>query len=164
MLGSIIGGALGIAGSIVGGIKQAKVMRQVNDSLTSQQNDNQAWYERRYNEDETQRAEAQRMLQQTRDYIKQRNQEAAGTAAVMGGTDAAIAQQKAANNSAISDTAAQIAASGGARKDAIERQYMDRDAAIEDSKNNLRLGKAQAIGTAINGVAQAGAGIANAIG
>lgn len=164
MLGSIIGGGLGIAGSIIGGINQAKAMRDVSKNLKSQRQENKAWYERRYNEDGTQRADAQRMLQQTRDYIMQRNRAAEGTAAVMGGTDAAVAQQKAANNSAISDTAAQIAASAGERKDEIERQYMERDASIQDSLNNLKIGKAQAIGTAINGVAQAGAGIANAIG
>lgn len=43
MLGSIIGGAIGAAGSIFGGISASKAMKKVKRNL--QQQDNQNWYD-----------------------------------------------------------------------------------------------------------------------
>ena len=65
MLGSIIGGAISAAGSIFGGISASKAMKKVKRNLQQQQKDNQNWYDQRYNEDATQRADAQRILTQT---------------------------------------------------------------------------------------------------
>ena len=83
MIGSIIGGALNIGASIFGGIKQAKAMKNVQKNLQNQMAENQNWYDRRYNEDATQRADAQRLITMTEESIKNRNKQAAGSAAVM---------------------------------------------------------------------------------
>ena len=50
---------------------------------------------------------------------------AAGASAVSGATDESVAQQKAANNAAIADTATNIAAQGTAQKNAVESQYLN---------------------------------------
>jgi hypothetical protein len=55
LIGSIAGGALGAAGSIFGGISASKAMRRVKKNLQAQKQANQNWYDRRYNEDATQR-------------------------------------------------------------------------------------------------------------
>lgn len=151
-LGSLIGGAMKIGGSIFGGISASRAMKNVKKNLEGQMADNQSWYDRRYNEDATQRADAQRMLQLTEENIRNRNRQAAGTAAVMGGTDESLAAAREANANAIADTAAQIAVAGANRKDAVENQYMANKANINNQLNNLEMNKANAISKAMSGV------------
>ena len=116
----LIGSAIGAVGSIFGGIKASKAMKKAKRNVEAQRQKNQDWYDRRYNEDATQRADAQRILTQTEESIKQRNKAAAGSAAVMGGTDESVAAAKEANNKALADATSQIAADAEARKDNIE--------------------------------------------
>lgn len=162
LIGSIAGGALGAAGSIFGGISASKAMRRVKKNLQAQKQANQNWYDRRYNEDATQRADAQRILTQTEESIRNRNRQAAGAQAVMGGTDESTAVAKAANAQALADATSQIAVNAENRKDQIEQTYQQRDSQINEALNNLEINKAQAISQAVQGVAKAGAGIAGA--
>lgn len=162
LIGSIAGGALGAAGSIFGGISASKAMRRVKKNLQAQKQANQNWYDRRYNEDATQRADAQRILTQTEESIRNRNRQAAGAQAVMGGTDESTATAKAANAQALADATSQIAVNAENRKDQIEQTYQQRDSQINEALNNLEINKAQAISQAVQGVAKAGAGIAGA--
>ena len=149
----IIGAAIGAAGSIFGGISASKAMKKMKRNVEEQRRKNQDWYDRRYNEDATQRADAQRILTQTEESIKNRNRQTAGAAAVMGGTDESVAAAKAANNQALADATAQIAAQADARKDNIEATYMQNDNAFAEQLNQIEQGKAQAIGQAVQGVA-----------
>lgn len=162
LISSIAGGALGAAGSIFGGISASKAMRRVKKNLQAQKEANQNWYDRRYNEDATQRADAQRILTQTEESIRNRNRQAAGAQAVMGGTDESTAAAKAANAQALADATSQIAVNAENRKDQIEQTYQQRDSQINEALNNLEINKAQAISQAVQGVAKAGAGIAGA--
>ena len=162
LIGSIAGGALGAAGSIFGGISASKAMRRVKKNLQAQKEANQNWYDRRYNEAATQRADAQRILTQTEESIRNRNRQAAGAQAVMGGTDESTAAAKAANAQALADATSQIAAGAENRKDQIEQTYQQRDSQINEALNNLEINKAQAISQAVQGVAKAGSGIAGA--
>ena len=160
IIGSAIGGALGIGGSIFGGISASKAMKKVKGNLEGQVRENQNWYDRRYNEDATQRADAQRILSITNDNIRQRNQQAAGAQAVMGGSAESLAAAKAANNQALADATSQIAVNGERRKDQIESQYMTTKAELNDKLNALEQAKAQNTAQAVQGVAQAGANMA----
>jgi hypothetical protein len=126
MIGAIIGGALGAAGSIFGNIAKKRALRRQKQVLQDRKNANEDWFNRRYNEDATQRADAQRLLTMTEEAIKQRNKAAEGRRAVMGGTDESVAAEKEAGNKAYADVVSQIAASAADRKDAIERQYQER--------------------------------------
>lgn len=148
----LIGSAIGAAGSIFGGIAASKAMKKMKENVEAQKRANQDWYDRRYNEDATQRADAQRILTLTEENIKNRNRAAQGAQAVMGGTDESVAAAKEANNRALSDAAAQIAVNGEQRKDAIENQYQERDAALDNQLNNIEQSKAQAISQAVQGV------------
>lgn len=161
MIGGIISGAMKGIGSIFGGIAASKAMKQVQKNLEQQQRENQDWYNRRYNEDATQRADAQRMLTLTNELLKQRNRAAAGTAAVMGGTEESVAATKAANAQGLADTASQIAVAGAQRKDSIENQYMNRKDTINKQLNDLQTQKANNITSAINGVSSAAGDIAS---
>lgn len=162
IFGSAIGGALGIGASIFGGISASKAMKKVKQNVEGQMQENEAWYNRRYNEDATQRAEAQAILNKTEESIRNRNRQAAGTQAVTGGTEESVAAAKAANNQALTDATTNIAIAADSRKDQIEHQYMQNKADLNNQLNNLEQAKAQAIGQAVNGVAQAGAGMASA--
>lgn len=162
MIGSLIGAGLSAVGSIFGGISASKAMKKVKNNLEDQKQANQDWYDRRYNEDATQRADAQRILTKTEESIKNRNRQAAGAQAVMGGTEESVAAAKAANNEALAEATSRIAVNAEARKDQIEQTYQQKDAQINDSLNNLEINKAQAISSAVQGVVQAGAQMAGA--
>ena len=146
----LIGSAIGAAGSIFGGISASKAMRR---NIEAQRKSNQDWYDQRYNEDATQRADAQRLLTMTEESIRKRNQQAAGSAAVMGGTDESVAAAKEANGKALSDTMSNINASAEARKDQIEQSYRQKDDEYVNQLNQIEQGKANAISGAVQGVA-----------
>ena len=116
MIGSLVGAGLSAVGSIFGGISASKAMKKVKKNLQAQKQANKDWYDRRYNEDATQRADAQRILTKTEESIRNRNQQAAGAQAVMGGTEESVAAAKAANNQALADATSQIAVNAEAQR------------------------------------------------
>lgn len=156
MLGGIIGAAAGAAGNIFGGISKNKMLKQQMKVVNEMKKENQDWYDRRYNEDSTQRADAQAMLTQTAEAIKNRNQAAAGSAAVMGGTEESVAATKAANAQAMADATSAIVVNGERRKDNIEQQYRQRNDAYNEQLRQLQ-GQKQGIldiaGGALGGAA-----------
>lgn len=155
LFGSVLGGALGIGASIFGGMSASKAVANVKQNLQNQLAKNQSWYDRRYNEDATQRADAQRILAITEENIRRRNRQAEGAAAVSGATDESVAQAKAAGNAAMAEAASQIATAGANRKDKIEEQYMERKNALNEQLNKMEMQKAGMISQATQGVAQA---------
>jgi hypothetical protein len=159
MLGSIIGGALKIGGSIFGGISASKAMKKVKQNIENQQRENEDWYNRRYGEDGTQRADAQRVLTATNEAIRQRNQQAAAAQAVSGGTEESVAATKAANAQAMADAASRIAVNADRRKDNIENSYLQNKSTLNDQLNNLEQNRATAISQAVQGVSSAGSGL-----
>lgn len=151
----MIGAAVGAAGSIFGGISATMAMNKMKANVEAQKRENQDWYDRRYNEDSTQRADAQKILTMTQESIKNRNKAAAASQAVMGGTDESTAAAKEANNKALAEATSTIAVNGDKRKDAIEGQYRERDAALNQELNQIEKDKAAAIGQAVQGVSSA---------
>lgn len=160
MIGAAIGAGLKIGGSIFGGIKMSKAIKKMKAQINNQLKDNQNWYDRRYNEDATQRADAQALLTRTEESIRNRNAAAAGAQAVMGGTEESVAATKEANNKALSDAVTNIAVNADARKDQIEQQYMNKKGELQDKLNNLTMQGAQNTAQAVNGVASVGNDIA----
>ncbi len=161
MLGSIIGAGLGVAGSIFGGISASKAARKQARMLADEKKKNEAWYNRRYNEDSTQRADAQSALNRMREVMQERSQRSAGTAAVMGTGEEAVAAEKEAQNNALASTTANIAAQGEARKDAVESQYLQRDQDLSNQQQQVQAQKTAAISQAIGGIASAAGGMAS---
>ena len=160
MLGGIIGGTAGALGGIFGGISKNKMLKKQMAMINEQKRENQDWYDRRYNEDSTQRADAQAILSQTADMIRRRNQQSAGAQAVMGGTEESAAAAKEANAKALSDATSQIAVAGAQRKDQIEGQYRERQQQLDETLRQLQGQKqdgfqmlSNAIGGAANGFA-----------
>ena len=126
----------GIGGTIFGGISMAKAAKKVKNNLEKRNLDNENWYDRRWNEDETQRATAQRMLATTNRYIRDRNRAAVGQARVMGG------EQPRKDDDLYAEVASQIAVAGDRDKANIEQQYINRKESLGDKLNELELKKA----------------------
>lgn len=162
IIGASVGAGLGVIGSIFGGISASKAAKKRKKAVENEMADNEAWYNRRYNEDATQRADAQRILNKTEDIIRNRNKAAAGTQAVMGGTDATAAATREANANALADATASIAEQGAAQKDNIEQQYRENRTRLKGQLNDIEAQRSQAIGQAIGGVIGAAGGIASA--
>lgn len=159
MIGAIISAAAAVGSAIYSGVRSAKAARAKQKALDRQKAGNEAWYQRRYNEDTTQRADAQRLLRLTEEKIRQSNQSAAGTQAVVGGSEASVAATKEANAKALSDTMSDIAAKGEARKDRVEESYMSRKNALDTQQMSLDEEKAnnetQAVASGLQGIGQA---------
>lgn len=163
MIGSIVGGALKIGSSIFGGISASKAAKRARARVEQQKRENEDWYNRRYNEDATQRADAQRLLTRTAEAIKERNKAAAGRSAVMGGDDASVAMEKERNAQALADATSNIVAMGEARKDNVEAQYLSRKDNLDNQLVNIENQKAQAIASAVGGAANAAGDIAGGL-
>lgn len=150
-------------GGIFGGIAASKAMKKAKANVEGQMKDNQDWYDRRYNEDATQRADAQALLAATEDSIRNRNRQAAGAQAVMGGTDESTAAAKAANNEALAQATSNIAVNADRRKDAIEQQYQQNKANLNQQLNDLEQKRASAVTGAVNAVSEVGNSIAGVL-
>lgn len=166
MLGGLIGAAAGAVGNIFGGISKNRSLKEMMKMVNEQKKGNQSWYDRNYNEDGLQRSYAQELLTHTHENIMSRNRAAAGTAAVMGGTEESLAATKAANAKEEAAVMGDLASQESRRKDSVEQQYMARNDQYDETLRNLR-GQKQSIldiaGGALGGAASgfaAGSGLA----
>ena len=160
MIDALIGAGLSIASSIAGGIANRKARKKQEQMLAQQQRENQAWYDRRYNEDPTKRADTVRLLTQMQEQIKNRNRAAKGRQAVMGGTEDPTTAVKEANNKTLADTTSQIVAANEARKDAIEQQYQRNKRSIQGQQMQMEAEKSADTANVVAGVAGTAANIA----
>ena len=160
MIGALIGAGLGLASSIAGGIANRKARRKQEQMLAQQQRENQAWYDRKYNEDPTKRADTVRLLTQMQEQIKNRNRAAKGRQAVMGGTEDSTTAVKEANNKTLADTTSQIVAANEARKDAIEQQYQQNKRSIQGQQMQMEAEKSADTANVVAGVAGTASNIA----
>ena len=160
MIGALIGAGLSIASSIAGGIANRKARKKQEQMLAQQQRENQAWYDRKYNEDPTKRADTVRLLTQMQEQIKNRNRAAKGRQAVMGGTEDSTTAVKEANNKTLADTTSQIVAANEARKDNIEQQYQQNKRSIQGQQMQMEAEKAGDTANVVAGVAGTAANIA----
>lgn len=142
----------GIVNAIFGGAsarKQAKM-------LESERTKNQSWYDRRYNETGTERADAQASLTAMRDAMRERSGQMNGAQAVAGGTEESVASEKEAQNKAMGGVVSNINVASEQRKDGIEAQYQARDADLSNQTMQAEKEKQAAI-------AQAGAAMDSTI-
>lgn len=162
MWGAIAGAAMSGISSLVGGSKAKRYANRAEEELEKRKTDNDLWYNRRYNEDATQTAEAQNILRQANETAKAAMAKARGAQAVMGGTEESVAGTRDANAKLLGNTVAKIAASGTARKDAIESQYLQNKNAISQQFQKLYSGQAANATDATSQATKAGMGLVGA--
>lgn len=142
LLGAL-GLGLGAAGSATNFISQAKEARKRRRALDERERENEAWYNRKYNEVGTESATAQRALTAMRDAQQARMNRASGAAAVSGASSESVAAEKAAANKTIGDTVSAIAARDDARKERVDNEYRREKRAIGNARDNISLQKQQ---------------------
>ena len=163
MIGALVGAGLSLASSIASGIANRKAQEKQEEMLAQQKKENQAWYDRKYNEDPTKRADTVRLLTQMQEQIKNRNQAAKGRQAVMGGTEDSTTATKEANNKTLADMTSQIVAANESRKDSIEQQYQQNKSSIENKQIQMEADKAGNSANTAAAVAGTAANIASAL-
>ena len=151
MWGAIAGAALSLGSSIFGGMKAAKAERRARRERQQREREEQAWYDRRYNEDYLDTAAGQNLIRQANDYADKQWRKAEGAKAVGGGTDAATAMAKESANKMVGNAVANIAASDTARKDSVDSQHQrnldnfseQRQAEYQNKANNITAAASQ---------------------
>lgn len=123
---------MGVGGGLLGSFGKDQAIDDKQHGIQERRRDNQSWYNRRYNEDPTQRVDARRILSMTEDALRRRNRAAEGRKAVMGGTEESIAAERENASNTLSNVTSQIAAANESRKDKIEQQYLNRKNKLDD--------------------------------
>ena len=152
-----------IAGAIGGIFGGAAAARRKKKIIDKQEKENQQWYDRRYNEDSTQRADAVAALERQKQAMAERSQNAAGTAAVMGASNESVAAEKAAQTEALAQTTSNIALAGEARKDAIEGQYMQKKDSIAQQRLGVEQAQSDNLSAALGQMGEAASNIATGL-
>lgn len=157
----MLGALLSIGGSIAGGIAGANAASKQRRMLQEQKQENQAWYDKNYYQDPTQRADAQAAISRMKDVMQQRTQRAAGTAAVTGATEETVAAEKAAQNNALAEVTSNIAANNEQRKDQIEQTYQAKNDAFTEAEMQQKTQIGQNVAAAVSGIGQVAGEISN---
>ena len=152
---SLVLGLIAAGTSIIGGAvkshKAYKAEQQQREEIDRQRSENANWYNKRYYEDATQRADNQRLITQARAALQRNNMAASGQSAVMGATNATSAAMKEANNNALANTVSGVAANAARSKDAVEQAYMGRDAQLGNMQTQANMASVEANNAAIDG-------------
>lgn len=159
--------ASSLASTIFGGAAAARQQREAERRLAAEKAGNEAWYNRRYNENYADTEAGQNMIRMAKEAARENWKREAGAAAVAGGTDAAAAMAKEAGNKMIGDTVAEMAAKDTARKDNVDAAYRAEESRLTQQQIALNQQKAQNIASVAGGVSDAlmsGAVMAGTIG
>lgn len=159
LISSIVGAGGAAIGAGISALGGARAARQKKREIEKQERENNAWYDQRYNELGTERADAQAALSAMRDAQAQRMSAARGASAVMGASAGSVAAEKAGANSAMAQTIGQINAKAEKFKQGIENTYLQRKNDISDQRINMYEAQAKNIAQAGSQMSKLGAGI-----
>lgn len=155
MVGMAIGAAGQAAAGIVGGIFGAKAARKNRRIIRAARERSKNWYDKEYNSDFTQRADAQAALTKARSILDAKYNQAQGAAAVAGATDESVAQQKAAANDTLAAVTSNIAERADAYKEKVRANYENQQAGFDEAERTNNAAMAQSIAGAASGVGNA---------
>ena len=144
MIGAIIGGVAGLAGSLIGAGAQRRAARKQEKELAKQRAANEAWYKRNYYQDYLNTVEAQNALKRVENAWAERTREARARQAVTGGTPEQAQAVAEAGGEAMGDMVGNLAAQGQQNKAAIDAQKLQMDANISAQESALAEAREQA--------------------
>lgn len=157
-VGAILGAALQVGSSIIGGISAARQRRKQRRALEQANRENEAWYTREKYADPTMRASARYMLNKSAEAARERMRAAKGRGAIMGNADEQVAAAQEANAQGAADAVGKVAAMNDARLDKVEERYQQNKQDLLNSRLNYDGQTASHIADAVKaagGVAQA---------
>jgi hypothetical protein len=160
VIGAAIGAGAAAIGAGLSALGGARAARQKRRELAKQERENNAWYDQRYNELGTERADAQAALSAMRAAQAQRMSAARGTEAVMGASAGSVAAEKAGANMAMGQTISQMNANNEKNKMAIENAYLQRKNDISNRRLGMYEAQSQNLANAGSQLSQLGASIA----
>lgn len=137
MIGTLIGAGLSVASSIIGGAASAKANREAEKEMQAQKARNDAWYNRRYNEDYLDTAAGQNIMREAKDFADRNWKKQQGAAAVGGGTDASVALAKEQGNRLVGDTLANVQAQDVRRKENVDNIHQNMENTYSQAQVNL---------------------------
>ena len=153
-LSTAVGGAVALGSAIYGKIASSKYNKQARQLIQNQRDDNRAWRDAEMAKNELDRTDAQAILTNQQRLLDERYNRSRKANVVSGGTDEALAMEKAAANNSLAQTEAAIAQNASERKDSVERQYRSEDAALnqQQAQSLFQQGKeaAQAASQGVN--------------
>lgn len=147
---------MALGSSIYGAIASSKLNKKAQKLIQQQRDDNRAWYNARMSEDYTQRSDAQAVINKQRELLNEQYRNASATNVVSGGTDEALALQKAAANDAMAQTMSDIASEASEYKNNVEKQYRAQDAALNQQQAQIAADQAKASAQAASQTVNAG--------
>lgn len=159
LLGGAVGAGISTLGSIIGGIGSSRQMKKARGVLDDQMLQNQQWFDKEYNQDYTQRADAQAMLNRVRQQADNQYKRAEQMAAVTGATDESLALQKAAANDMYAQTLTGLGEQASRFKEGVMNRFLDTRANLDQQKYNTYVQGAQQWQQMGANMAQAGASI-----
>ena len=168
----LIAAGIGAAGNIVAANKAGKNSAAANqaatDEMNAQKTQNEQWYNEKMNENYLDTAEAQAALAKAREMATEQMAAARGRQAVMGGTDASIAQTQQSVNKMLADVTSGLAATGTARKDQFDQTYLNRNNELSrqliDMYGNKAAQSAAAGSSAMSSLGSIGSSLITALG
>lgn len=159
LFSSIAGVATSAIGAGLTALGGARAARQKRREIDKQERENNAWYDQRYNELGTERADAQAALSAMRAAQAQRMSSARGASAVMGASAGSVAAEKAGANAAMAQTIGQINAGAEAYKQGIENTYLQKKNDISNQRLNMYEQQAQNLAQAGTQLSKLGGGM-----
>ena len=162
-IAAAIGAVGGIASSLIGGASASEAARAAERRQREQEAKEQAWYNRKYNEDYVDTAAGQNLVRRAKEYAKEQWKKAAGAQAVAGGTDAATQMAKDAGNKMVGDTIANIAATDQQRKAQVDNMHRQAEQNFAQMDMNREMQRAQNITNAAQNASNAIMSAAGAI-
>jgi len=161
MIGAILGAAVQVGSSLIGGIKAAKERRKNQELMDKAKKEWDAWYTNNRYADPTMRASARYMLNKNAMEAVNRLAAAKGRGAIMGNADANVAAAQEANAQGMADAVGKVAAMNDARVDKIDEEYHRAKTDLQNKEMGYNEQSAQNIANTykeIGGVAQQIAG------
>ena len=153
LIGSIVGGVAGAAGSIFAGNAAAKGYREAQKLYQDRLGEIKAHMNKKYYEDPTQNADNQAALTQAREVLNEQTQRANDSSVVTGATPGAVALQKQAAAATMGNILQQQAAAGAANRESQYQQSQQQVDAFTNYLANAKMGQAKAKANAISGAA-----------
>lgn len=125
MIGAILGG-ISAASSLFGSLKSAQANKRMDNQLQRRQSELQSWYDKEYNTNYLDTAEAKGTLRVLSNNMKESMQKVDQGNAIQGASDEARVATADKAQRRYGDTVARIAGHGTQYKDAIRREYAGR--------------------------------------
>lgn len=147
----------------IGAAQNASNARKQQQNLDAEKAANEAYRSRYYFEDPLARAGARRMMQQQMENVQRLNRSAAGTRAVVGGTEESVAATQQAGANALAETAGNIVQQSDARKDRVDENYMGVRKQLAAHQQEMDVTKANNVATSVKGALQTAGNIATGI-